>query len=116
MRKRNVSYLADTIFWYLLYFLPVIAFGIMLAVGQVTTFDSALSTLGLTIDESSIAYTTLSSIIGAGGILPMFASPGIIKFFVWFINVLIAHLLVDFILFIPRIAHKWMSYFYQDKE
>lgn len=113
MRKRTINHLGDTIFWYLLYFLPIICFGILLAVGQVNTLNECMTLLGLGVSESSIVYTTLNAVIGASGIIPMFADFGIIKFFTWFANVLISHLLVDFVLFIPRLAHKYLKIFYQ---
>lgn len=56
-------------------------------------------------------YTALVAIFGQDGVLPVFSegSLSILAFFTWFVNVYIAHLLVDFILFIPRLAHKWLK-------
>lgn len=110
MRKRNISYLLDNAMWYLLYLLPVIMLvALTIVLKQSVTFAEVFSLVGLNITTDSIVYTTLVSILGAGGVLPFFASTDLIIYCTYFINVLILHLLVDFVLFIPRLAHKWMS-------
>lgn len=112
MRKRNISYLFDTIFWYLLYALPLIVALIFYArTGTIIGFSQIMVDCGLAVDTSSIVYTTLLSIVGTNGSMPLFASADIVAVFTYFINVLIAHLLVDFVLFIPRLAHDFMFKF-----
>lgn len=114
MRKKTISRLADTISWYLLYFLPVIGYLIILATGNVPTFSQVFSTLGLDVVTTGTIYTSLDSIFGTTGIMPLFTDSSMLQFFTYFISVFIAHLFVDFILFIPRLAHKWMSKCYQE--
>lgn len=119
MRKKTVNHVADTIFWYLIYFLPVIAFLLyMLAepasgLGTVATFENFLTTIGFSFVTDNIVYTTLSSLFGVGGVLPLFSTSAPIFIFTWFVSVFICHLAVDFLLFIPRLAHKYMKKFTQ---
>lgn len=115
MRKKTIYRVADTIFWYLLYFLPILCYFILLAIGQVSTLGQVFSVLGLNVVTDGTIYTSLNSIFGTGGILPLFTETGLLQFFTYFISVYIAHLFVDFLLFIPRIAHKWMSKAYQEE-
>lgn len=126
MRKKTVSHVADTIFWYILYFLPVIgwliylfAFGSnpsVVSEGGVSSnativgFQSFLSYSGLHVLSNNPLVTTLTSIFGAGGIYPIL-SPSVINVLGYFVAVYLAHLAVDFLLFIPRLAHKWMNGF-----
>lgn len=113
MRKRTIKKLADTIFWYGLYFLPIIILILMSIHNPITSISSVIDTLGLNILSDSIIYTTLADIVGTGGILPLFASTDLLVFFTYYISVFILHLLVDIVIFIPKIAHKWLNTFTQ---
>lgn len=120
MRKRTVNHLADTIFWYLLYFLPVLAYLLFMLIepGSVGTlvlqnFEDFVNALGFGFVADNLIIDTLSSIFGVGGIMPIFSTNAPFIIFTWFIGVYLLHLIVDFILFIPRIAHKWLKHFTQ---
>ena len=114
MRKRTVSHIADTIFWYILYFLPVLAYLLYLIAepsGGTTlvAFDNFFSSIGLSMVTDNIIVNSLSDIFGTSGIMPLFSSDIPFIIFAWFIGVYLIHLCVDFLLFIPRLAHKWMK-------
>lgn len=116
MRKKTIKRLADTIFWYGLYFLPIIILILMSIHNPITSVSSVIDTLGLSILNDSVIYSTLNDIVGVGGILPLFNSPDILIFFTYYICVYILHLLVDIVIFIPKIAHKWLNTFTQGDE
>ena len=116
MRKRTVNHLAETVFWNIIYFVPVIAYFILLWTTGASNFGTVFETIGLTIAEDSIAYTSLCQIFGVNGILPLFTNSNLLIFFTYYINVYIAHIFVDFILFIPKLAKKWMNKFTQGDE
>lgn len=116
MRKRTVKCIADTIFWYILYFLPVVVYLLYLFVepgtGSATaiiSMESIFNSVGLGIVADNVIISSLSSIFGASGTLPLFSTNTPFIIFTWFISVYIVHLAVDFLLFIPRLAHKWMD-------
>lgn len=118
MRKRTISNLADTIFWYLVYLLPVIGYLLYLiaepASGtSLVTFDSFFSNIGLGLVSDNVVVSTLKDIFGTGGILPLFTTDTPFIIFGWFVCTFITHLAVDFLLFIPRLAHKWLNNFTQ---
>lgn len=113
MRKRTIKCLADTIFWYALYFLPILILILMSIHNPITSISSVISTLGFNVLQDNIIFTTLSDIFGSGGVLPFFQSTDLIIFFTYYICVYLLHLLVDFVIFIPRIAHKWLNHFTQ---
>ena len=71
MRKKTVNRFFDSAFWYMLYFLPVIAFLLVaFRTGQFVTLTTAMSSCGLDILVTNPILTSLSSIFGADGILP----------------------------------------------
>ena len=116
MRKRTINHFAETIFWNILYFVPILAFLILTYTQGALTLGSVFSSIGLNIAENSIAFTTLSQIFGVDGILPLFASTDVLVFLTYYVNVFIAHIFVDFILFIPKLAKKWLNKFTQGDE
>lgn len=111
MRKRAVNHLADTIFWYLLYFLPVIVL-IFVTISHkesTITFSDVFLYFGLRLSNDNIIYSTLNHIFGVGGIFPLFQDVGILYMFTWFISCLICHVVVDVILFFPRLSHTFLD-------
>lgn len=121
MRKRTISNLADTIFWYLVYLLPVIGYLLYLiaepASGtSLVAFDSFFSNIGLGLVSDNVVVSTLKDIFGTGGVLPLFTTDTPFIIFGWFVCTFITHLAVDFLLFIPRLAHKWLNKFSNSEE
>lgn len=99
--------------WYLLYLLPIFLWIVVsIRSVEIVNLSSAMSTLGLDIFTNNIIYTNLCSIFGANGILPLFNSPDILMFMSYFVSVFLIHLAIDFLLFIPRLADKWLNKLY----
>lgn len=116
MRKKTVNHVADTIFWYIIYFLPIIAYLLYLmaepgTAGYIIPLSDFLSESGFIHVVDNVVYSTLFALFGEGGILPLFSGTGIFIFFTYYIYVYLLHLVVDFILFIPLLCHKWMNSF-----
>lgn len=110
MRKKTMNNLFDNIMWYLIYMLPLFCFlFLLIRTGSVQTLSTCMSSLGLGVLETSDITTTLTSIFGVGGIVPLFANTDIILYMSYFVCVFVLHLAVDFLLFIPRLAHKWLN-------
>lgn len=119
MRKKTIKCVADTALWYVLYFLPVIAYGLFLFIhpsgeGSVTpiSFEQFLSDIGFTIVLNNPIYTVLSDIFGVNGILPFFNSNAPFIIIGWYVGMVLFHLAVDFVLFIPKLAQKWLCDLY----
>jgi len=112
MRMKTMNNLFDNVMWYLLYLMPlVLLIGVSIRLGSFTPLSTCFDLVGLNIIQDSIIFATLSSLFGVGGVLPLFASADILVYFTYFISVFIIHLAVDFVLFIPRLAHKWFNSF-----
>lgn len=107
MRKKTFYYIFDTILWALIALLPLIiwVFG---NIHNNLELNSIFSTLGVV--NSGVVYDTLVGIFGNDGVLPLFSNnSNLALFFTYFVNVSIVHLLIDFILFIPKLCHKWLD-------
>lgn len=110
MRKRNFSFCLDNFFWYVIYFMPIIfyCFAFLSHVYTPPAFDVFFEFIGVDVATTQ-TYGVLLDIFGTSGVMPLFDSPEIFTVLAWFINCVIVHLAVDFLLFIPRLAHKWLG-------
>lgn len=115
MRKKTISNLADHIFWLLVALLPLIIYGFTALSYELTSASETLPSLmdylnDFGISTSAITYTALNDIFGATGILPLFNTDSVVLLYLsYFVTAEIVHLAVDFLLFIPRLSHKWME-------
>lgn len=121
MRKRTIANLVDSAFWFLVAILPLalylitcLSYKLQSSTDTLTAFLPFMKNLGLM--DSGIIYNSLSDLFGSGGILPLFSAENnaILVFLSYFVSVEIVHLAVDFLLFIPRLAHKYMNTFTQN--
>lgn len=122
MRKRTIANLVDSAFWFLVSILPLalylitcLSYKLQSATDSLTAFLPFMKSLGLV--DSGLIYSSLADIFGSSGILPLFSADNnaILLFLSYFVSVQIVHLAVDFLLFIPRLAHKYMNTFTQNE-
>lgn len=113
MRKKTISFLFDNVLWYFIYFFPLVIIAISSIHSSVTIDIYNFFTVnGYNLLTDSVIYQSLLDLFGESGYLPLFtANSGMLMFCCWFITANIVHLAVDFLLFIPRLAHKWMDDF-----
>lgn len=108
MRKKTISCFFDILFWALVYGLPIIVLIISAYNKDIVSFSSVLSSIGVDCTDN-IVYTTLVGVFGTGGSFPMFANNSIFEFATYFILANILHLVVDVLVFIPRLCHEFMD-------
>ena len=122
MRKRTIANLVDSAFWFLVSILPLalylitcLSYKLQSSTDTLTAFLPFMKNLGLM--DSGIIYNSLSDLFGSSGILPLFSADNnaILVFLSYFVSVEIVHLAVDFLLFIPRLGHKYMNTFTQNE-
>ncbi len=116
LRKRTISNLADQIFWLLVALLPLVLYGLQFLAYDLTVVSSDLPTFldymqNFGLSTTSVCYTALQELFGSNGVLPLFVSGdnAVVLFLSYFVAVQIVHLAVDFLLFIPRLSHKWLE-------
>lgn len=129
MRKKTVTHSIKTIFWYIIYMLPILSVlvawfssGDFFVNAGWDSFSSYFEyEIANYIDFRNPIYTTLYDIISEDGFIPIFKQGNsgfvpIIGFMAWFVGTYLMHLLVDFILFIPRLCHKFMNKFTRSED
>lgn len=116
MRKKTINRLVDSGFWLIIALLPVIFYVVQPLAYELTTtnevlpsFNDVMATFGM--DSSNIIYTSLMDIFGKDGIMPFFGttSSAVVLYLSYFVIVQLLHVFIDFVLFIPRLSHKWLA-------
>ena len=125
MRKKNILVLVEHILWGIIILLPLLGYlvlplGYSIGGGSETnpsmpSFTAYVTTFGVNTGSGNVIFTMMDNLMGRNGVLPLFNNSstayGLMYYFTYFICVEVVHLVVDVILFIPRLAHKWMSKF-----
>lgn len=102
----------DNVMWYLIYLMPLFLWlGVSIRVGQFSTLLDTFNMIGLNVLPDNIVLATFGQIFDLNGILPLFATADILVYLTYFVSVYLIHLAVDFLLFIPRLSHKWLKSF-----
>lgn len=115
MRKSRISHLADTIFWYIIYMFPIIAYFLLLiaepgtGTNAIINLETFFNNIGVGLANDNIVVQTINNIFGEAGILPLFKTNMPIIMLSWFVSTYIVHLAIDVLLFIPRFAHKFIE-------
>lgn len=111
MRYSKFIKIIDTLFWWIIYALPVLVWLISLST-DTPVFTDLLSVINQGFSNNSVIYDSLYKTIGQGSLidLPLIGDAQL-QLFVWFISANVLHLFVDFILFIPRLCHNWLEKF-----
>lgn len=115
MRKRTISHVVDCAFWFIVSMLPIVFYVIQPLAYELTsvsevlpTFSETMATFG--INDTNYIYVAIMDIFGESGLMPFFSSgSSVVLFLSYFILIQLLHVFVDFVLFIPRLAHKWLA-------
>lgn len=117
------SYKLDKIFWFVISFFPLFSWLVYLfsfsgyanpPVTFYTWLEQNFAFMG-NVSQSPI-YSVLYQIFSITSVASLFPvlSTSLIAFFTYLITVEIIHVIYDVIVFIPRLAHKWISKAVQD--
>lgn len=110
-RKNNVVDVLDSLFWYIIYLLPIVTF---LVCGR---GDNALTIIEyfnefFSLSGSNIILSTFQDIFGSDGFFSILDDSSYVFSIVsYFVTCFLIHLAVDVLLFIPRLCHYWMEAF-----
>lgn len=117
------SYKLDKIFWFIISFFPLFSWLIYLF--SFSNYTASPLTFYAWLDQnfgfmgqvsSSVIYSTLYQIFSITSVSSLFPalSTSLMAFLTYLITVEIIHVIYDVIVFIPRLAHKWISKAVQD--
>ena len=120
--KNRFGYKLDKLFWWIVALFPIFAYLFFLITASLTQFTSQITFadflnehLGIYQSMNSTVSMPIYQIFGPNGIIPMFSgNSGLVQLFAYFVSVEIIHVLFDILVFIPRLAHKWISKAVQD--
>lgn len=113
----------DKIFWFVISFFPLFSWLVYLF--SFSSYTASPFTFYAWLDQNfefmgqiqnSAIYSTLYQIFSITSVTSLFPvlSTSLIAFFTYLITVEIVHVIYDVIVFIPRLAHKWISKAVQD--
>lgn len=113
----------DKIFWFIVSFFPLFSWLIYLF--SFSSYTASPLTFLAWIEQNfgfmgqmqqSVIYSTLYQIFSITSVASLFPalSTSLIAFFTYLVTVEIVHVVYDVIVFIPRLAHKWISKAVQD--
>lgn len=114
MTKKKISHICDKVFWGLIMLLPLIVYVIYIFNnGNIYPLENVFNDFGFGIDTTSVIYQTFSNIFGVvagtSASVPAFLSNGVILYITYIVLVELIHLIVDILLYIPRIAMKFLD-------
>lgn len=120
MRKRNIPILIDSIFWLIMWLLPVLfylfnylAYDISVDTISIASFSEFIVN-NFGISTGSEIYTTLTTIFTDNnylGVIDSTISNSLILYVIYIFFIELIHIFVDVILFIPRFAHNFIAKF-----
>lgn len=118
--KNRFSYKLDKIFWWIVALAPLFCYFLYVPFKSIS--GDPVSVAGFLLDNF-LSYTVFGNnpiwvafyrIFSKDGVFPLFGDERAMYIFFWFISVELVHLFFDVIVFIPRLAHKWISKAVQD--
>lgn len=121
--KNRFCYKLDKLFWWIIALFPIFCYVLYVGFGDVKNSTGSLYTLPeffttYILDgkgfANNVVWTTLYKIFDSSGVFPIFTREAPLYIFNWFIWVELFHVFFDVIVFIPRLAHKWISKAVQD--
>lgn len=126
MKKSNntrFSYKLDKIFWFVISFFPL--FSWLLYLFSFSSYTQSPITFYAWLEQNfaflgqvsqSAIYSTFYQIFSITSVTSLFPalSTSLMAFFTYLVTIEIVHVLFDIVVFIPRLAHKWISKAVQD--
>ena len=114
MSKKKISWLFDLLYYAAFVLIPIVAYIIHQNHFDNVTLISFFNEFG--INDSSVIFTCFTQMFGTTGFLPLMADSSVMFYiFTYMSIVVLMHLVFDFVMFIPKLAHKCLTYF-TDKE
>lgn len=105
MREKTCNKLFDHLFWYTLYMLPILLMLLNWFRGGSLSLSDSISTAGVQLLTTNPIFDVLMQTFGTNGYLPTFVNNDVIMYLSYFIMLIIIHVFVDVLAFIPRFCH-----------
>lgn len=123
MRKRTIKFISDKLLWLTAMLIPLIyCLVVNLHYTETHTPISLLEIFtnadyGFAIANDNLILTTINGLFGATGTLPLWGVNSYVPYFITYLAVVvIVQLAYDVLIFVPKLAHKWIHTLTQDEE
>lgn len=115
MRKKTIAFGLDKLMWYIIYLFPVLLV-------LLSTINTPLADIIAYVRDNRFVtdlanteiYGSLAQIFGSGGLVPLLdgvVEQCVLSYCTYVVIMVIIHLAVDFLAFIPKFAHKCFDHF-----
>lgn len=116
MKKKTINRLFTNLFWFILSILPILIYLLYIFAepstgSNVINFSDFLNTVGFSFVSENVLYSSLVALFGTTGTFPIFSTSIMFDIAFWFISVYLIRLVVEFVLFIPKFALKFLNSF-----
>lgn len=110
MTKKKIHYIYDLLYYAIFMLIPVLGYLIHLHHFDNVTLISFFSEMGVL--DTNVIFTALVEMFGTNGYLPLIESTSTLFYvFTYMAIVSLLHLVIDMIMFIPKLAHKYLTNF-----
>lgn len=113
--KNRFDFKLDKVFWWIVALAPLFCYFLYVPFKSIS--GEPVSVAGFLLDNflsdtvfgNNPIWSAFYRIFSKDGVFPLFGDEGAMYIFFWFISVELIHLFFDVIIFVPRLAHKWIS-------
>lgn len=105
MRKETIKYISNSLIWVLLALMPLLLMLVYNLHNNNLNLSDFISIFG---DNNNLIYTTLNNVFGSSGSFPI-ANDNLIIYCSYLACITLLQIVVNIMLFIPKIALKWIN-------
>lgn len=123
MRKKTIKFISDKLLWLLAMLIPLIyCLVVNIHYTETHTPISILEIFtnaeyGFAIANNNLILTTINDLFGSAGVLPLWTADSFVPYFITYLSIIVlVQLAYDVLMFVPKIAHKWLHTWTQDEE
>lgn len=115
MSNTRFAFKLDKIFWFFVSFYPLICYAFYIlsqrsaSAEYVSFFNFIAAQFSFVGNPDNPIHWAFVKMFAPGGVFPIMSYTSGLNMFTWFATVEVIHTMFDVIVFIPRLAHKWIS-------
>lgn len=109
-KKDIVGHICDNVMWYVIYLLPLLLLLLAWFNDNTLSLVQVLTDSGLGFIVSNPVTDTVIQIFGVNGAYPLFSDNSILIYLTYFVAMVLAHLVIDILLYIPRMCHHFVNH------
>lgn len=123
MRKRTIKYISDKLLWLIAMLMPLIyclVVNLHFTEANDPIYLSDIfveSAYGFGMLQNNMILEVINGMFGSAGVMPLWSNDSYIPYFITYLcTIVLVQLVFDIIMFIPKLAHKYLHAWTQDEE